>query len=174
MLLFGRSQWLGRGEVFSLVFGLLASFAPTELRVSSAGERELNVRAYAVGLLAREPVASSRVALVLALLAAVSFDGLMETPFWAAVVDAYARAVPHVVSDGDARAWLHTAGVVGAPLLFLAVYLVSCRLIAWCGRDHVPSARIAGLFVLTLVPIAIAYHLAHYLSFLAADRKSVV
>src|SRR5205085_8436372 len=30
------------------------------------------------------------------------------------------------------------------------------------------AGRVAGLFVLTLVPIAIAYHVAHYLSFLVA------
>ena len=37
MILFGRAQWLRRGEVFTLVFGVLARFAPTELRESSSG-----------------------------------------------------------------------------------------------------------------------------------------
>jgi hypothetical protein len=80
MLLFGRAQWLCRGEVFTLVFGLLARFAPIEVRESSAGGRELNLRPYGVGLLSREPVSNSVLVLVLAMLAAVSFDGFMETP----------------------------------------------------------------------------------------------
>nr|NIN64723.1 hypothetical protein [Anaerolineae bacterium] len=33
MLLFGREQWLRHGEAFSLAFGLLARFAPMEVRV---------------------------------------------------------------------------------------------------------------------------------------------
>jgi hypothetical protein len=160
MLLFGRPQWRSHGEVFSIVFGLLAGFAPTELRVSTTGDRELHLRAYAVGLLPHEPVGTSRVALVLTLLAAVSFDGFMETPLWAALVAGHHAGV-----------WLPTAGIIGAPLLFLAAYLVCCRLIAWGGGAAVSTRRLAGLFVLTLVPIAIAYHLAHYLSFLAAATQ---
>ena len=34
MLLFGREQWVRHAEVFSLAFGLLARFAPTEVRVT--------------------------------------------------------------------------------------------------------------------------------------------
>jgi hypothetical protein len=167
MLLFGRAQWLFRGEVFTLVFGLLARFAPVEVRDSGAGGREFNLRPYAVGLLSREPVSNSVLVLVLAMLATVSFDGFMETPVWAAVLDYYAPPAQDLTSDSDAaRAWVQTAGVIGAPLLFVAVYLVFCRMIAWCGNARVPVTRVAGLFVQTLIPIAIAYHLAHYLSFL--------
>ena len=168
MLLFGRAQWLRHGEVFTLVFGLLARFAPTEVRESGSGGRALYLRPYGVGLLSREPVPASMVVLVLAMLAAVCFDGFMETPLWASILEYYAPSAQGMASDGDAaRAWVQTAGVIGAPLLFVGVYLVFCRLVAWCGDARVPVARIAGLFVLTLVPIAIAYHLAHYLSFLA-------
>ena len=60
--------------------------------------------------------------------------------------------------------------IVGLRLL----YLIFCRLIAWGTDAHVPVARIAGLYVLTLVPIAIAYHLAHYLSFLAMAGQYLI
>ena len=87
MLLFGRTQWLSHGEVFALVFGLLARFAPTEVRESGTGGRALNLRPYGVGLLSREPVPASMVVLVLAMLAAVCFDGFMETPLWAGILE---------------------------------------------------------------------------------------
>ena len=163
MLLFGRAEWLGRGEVFSLVFGLVSGFAPAELRSTSAGGCQLTLRPYAIGLLARGRAGASRVALVIVLLAAVSFDGFMETPLWAALA----------VQVGG-PAWLPAAGVVAAPLLFLVVYLVACRLMAWCGRTSSATWHIAGAFVMTLVPIAIAYHLAHYVSFLAAAAQYLV
>ena len=168
MLLFGRTQWLRRGEVFALVFGLLARFAPTEVRKSSSGGREFNLRPWGVGLMTREPMPVSMVVLVLAMLAAVCFDGFMETPLWAGVLDYYAPPSGLMTGDGDsARVWLQTAGVIGAPILFVGVYGVFCSLVAWSGEARIPYARVAGLFVLTLIPIAIAYHLAHYLSFLA-------
>ena len=56
--------------------------------------------------------------------------------------------------------------MIGTPLLFVAVYLLFCRLSIGCGGARASLMRVAGLYVLTLVPIAIAYHLAHYLSFL--------
>jgi hypothetical protein len=160
MLLVGRAQWLRRGEVFALVFGLLSRFAPTEARESGSGGRALYLRPHGVGLLASEPVPASMVVLVLAMLAAVSFDGFMETPLWAGILEHCAPPAHGMASDGDAaRTWLQTAGVLGAPLLFVGVYHVFCRLVAWSGDARTPAARIAGLFVLTLVPIAIAYHL---------------
>ncbi len=175
MLLFGRAQWLSRGEVFALVFGLLARFAPTEVRESSSEGRALYLRPYGVGLLSREPVPASMVVLVLAMLAAVSFDGFTETPLWASILEYYAPPAQGLESDSDAaRAWVATAGVLGAPLLFVGVYLVFCRLTAWSVDARVPVSRVAGLFVLTLVPIAIAYHLAHYLSFLAMAGQYLI
>src|SRR6185437_15118213 len=42
-------------------------------------------------------------------------------------------------------------------------------------RAEAPSARrVAGLFVLTLVPIAIAYQVAHYLSFLVTAGQYAI
>src|SRR5262249_42022822 len=115
------------------------------------------------------------VVLVLAMLAAVCFDGFMETPLWAALVEYAAPSGQGMASDSDAvRTWVQTAGVIGAPLLFVAVYLIFCRLIIWGGDWHIPVARIAGLYVLTLVPIAIAYHLAHYLSFLGMAGQYLI
>jgi hypothetical protein len=173
MLLYGRAEWLRRGEVFSLVFGLIARFAPTEARV--AGAREWNLRPYAVGLLVNEPLPASQTALVLLILAAVSFDGFRDTPAWGAIVDWLGPDFHHSA---------HTLGLAAWASLFLAVYLGFCRLIARYGESPSragvgPAAghsvsRVAGLFVLTLVPISIAYHLAHYLFFLVMAGQYLI
>jgi len=54
------------------------------------------------------------------------------------------------------------------------VYLFSAWLIAWCGGGGVGAVEIAGSFVLTLVPIAIAYHLSHYLSYLLIAGQNII
>ena len=54
MLAFGRDVWLRHGEVFSLVFGTLARFAPT-----AAQEDRLLLRPFGSGLLASRPVTAT-------------------------------------------------------------------------------------------------------------------
>ena len=145
MLLFGRREWLRRGEVFSIVFGLLARFSPTQVREVD-GRWEWKPRPYAVGLLRASQQQLSQVALIVFMLAAVTFDGLRETPLWAAA---------HL---GE------TVGLLGTALLMLAAYLLVCRAMVLLGENLQTWRRTAGLFIFTLIPIAIAYHLAHYLS----------
>lgn len=155
MLLFGRREWLCRGEVFSIVFGLLARFSPTQAREID-GRWEWKLRPYAIGLLAREPAGASEVALIVFMLAAVTFDGLRETPLWA------------VAGLGD------TTGLLGTALLMLAAYLLVCRAMVLLGENLQTWRRTVGLFIFTLIPIAIAYHLAHYLSFLVTILQYLI
>ena len=171
MFVYGRDTWLRHGDAFSLVFGLLARFAPLEARDSAAGP-ELNLRPYAVGLLTDEPVEPSTLALVTLMLATVSFDGFMETPPWASVAESLGDwlSPPPVAFSADAvHAIANTLGLLAAWMLFSLVYFACAWSIARTtsgGEKESRTRRTAGLFVLTLVPIAIAYHLAHYLSFL--------
>jgi hypothetical protein len=174
MWLFGRQTWLARGEAFARGFGLLARFSPMEVQLEDRRVAGWKLRPYAVGLLNREPASASEIMLVMTILAAVTFDGFLETPTWAAIVE--------VLSEGGAEApVLRTAGLMTAPLLFLGVYFLFCRLIALSARSGGRPAngarttlRIARLFAPTLVPIAIAYQVAHYLSFLAMAGQYMI
>ena len=93
MLVFGRAL-VGKGEFFNLVFGVFSRFAP--LVTHCNGERAVEIRLTASGLLDDRPLHPSVIALALALLATVTFDGLLETPLWAqvdlAVLDAPANS----------------------------------------------------------------------------------
>ncbi len=140
MLAFGREVWLEHGELFNVVYGYLARFAPFE--------PPSTLRPYAVGLLQRVPLGASEVVMVVLILATVSFDGFLETPAW--------ETIAHITK---------TAGLIGAPLVFLAAFLLTCAAVSRLGGASHSIAYTAGLLVLTLVPIAIAYHIAHYLSF---------
>ena len=157
MFLFGREAWLHAGEVFGAVFGILARFAALELELHDGRVVAVRWRPYGEGLLARAPASLAQIALVILMLAAVSFDGFLETPAWAAWMQAWDGADPVVA---------RTFGLLVAPVLFFAVYAAACRLIVWAGGERVETRRMMGLFAWTLVPIAIAYQLAHYFSFL--------
>jgi hypothetical protein len=129
MFLFGKDIWLRYGEAFSLAFGLLARFAPTEVRAidprlcqtcdlacqdrdgacidcyacfarATAAQREWNLRPYAVGLVRNQGVSVSEMVFVLLLLATVTFDGFLATPVWTEIRAALLGVLPDL---GEAR-----------------------------------------------------------------------
>ena len=159
MAVFGRDQWLARGEVFSVYFAVLGRFAP--LTLTSGPHRLLVARPFAVGLLVKRPAAPTMTVFVLLMLAAVTFDGLTETALWPAVLHALHDAVGAFPDELIAViAW----GVFAA--LFALLYAGVARAMAWSAGESGTSRAVGGWFVLTLVPIGIAYHLAHYHSLL--------
>lgn len=188
MFLFGRQTWLRHGEAFSLAFGLLARFAPMELRVTGVApeHREWNLRPFGAGLLAGNPVSVSRMVFVMLMLSTVTFDGLMGTPLWAGILEAIPDWRPlqpllfNMEMSGVSReVVISTTGLVLFPLLFAGLYL-SCmglmkRSAAFSAHGRNPSTlEIGAFFVYSLVPIALAYHLAHYFSFLLTVGQLVI
>jgi hypothetical protein len=136
MWVFGREAWLERGEFFSLVFGMLARFAPMHVELEGRRVTQWHLRPYAVGLFEKEPLDVSRTALVLLILAAVTFDGFMETPLWASIAQA---------SGGEDSHGVRTAGLFLAPFVFALLYFSACRLIAFAG-GVASLRRCAGAF----------------------------
>ncbi len=176
MRIYGRDTWLRHGEVFAVVFALLARFA------FSHGEAgKWHIRLPAVGLLCRRPVDISGVCFVLLLLTSVTFDGILETPLWAAILTWIAESQtlrPALVAMQDAGvdliAAIKTAALMVLPALFIAVFAVTSKVIAWAGGGAAGTREVAGYFVLSLVPIAIAYHLSHYLSYLLIAGQNII
>ncbi len=172
MAVFGAETWLRHGEVFSVVFGILARFAPTESRHTGPQQRILALRPFAVGLLEARPVSVSMTALVLLILSSVIFDGVIASPTWSDAESGLAAGVP---SLGDAGTILvRTVGLILAWAVFFGAYLSVCAIVsAMTGRDR-PAVQVAQNFALTLVPIAIAYHLAHYFVYLLIQGQYVL
>jgi hypothetical protein len=164
MALFGRDQWLARGELFSVYFAVLGRFAP--LAVEAGPPPRLVARPYAVGLLVQRPVPLAMTAFVLLMLAAVTFDGLIETPLWAATVEGLRHGPGGAAVAGLSDEALTGAAWVAFAAAFALLYGGVMRAMAWSAGEAAPRAGLGGWFVLTLVPIGIAYHLAHYHSLL--------
>jgi len=167
MLAFGRDAWLQHGEVFSLVFGTLARFAPTEAR-----EGRLLLRPFGTGLREAPPLSTSMMAFVLLLLATVLYDGLIGTGEWAMLEEGLRPLLP-VAGDLGSMA-IKTVGLVSIWLLFLAAYIGISALMSRLGGGHPGTIEVAQRFALTLVPIAIGYHVAHYLVFLLVQGQYII
>ncbi len=182
MYAFGRETWLANGEAFAVCFGLLARFGIVEAQpIKSAGPPVLRLRPPSVGLLVDCPVSLSMVAFAIVLLATVSFDGISETPFWTSILDGFAESRelrPLLLALRDAGIDLlmaiKTLGLLATPPVFFAVYLLFGWLTARAGGGGLGVLDAAGAFVPSLVPIAIAYHLSHYLSYLLLAGQLVI
>jgi hypothetical protein len=170
MVLFGRDAWLRHGDVFTVVFATFARFAPTEARAGPP--RQLLLRPFGAGLLDRAAVSGSMAAFVLLLLATVLFDGASTSPEWSNLENALAvRLSPFGELVPKA---IKTVGLIAFWLLLSAAYIGTCAIMSLVVAGNRAPLDIAKNFALTLVPIAIGYHVAHYLVFLLVQGQYII
>jgi hypothetical protein len=188
MALLGKDTWLRGGEAFSVYFGILGRFAPTEVRVKTTQpcrgcdacaeeirdcvgcyecfararpeDRELDLRPPALGLARPERPPAGATVFVILMLAGVAYDGLLATPLWLEVV--------------RLTSMTQTMGLFLLPLIFLAVYLGFVKLSQVAGGGSVPLRCLAPAYVYTLVPIAIAYQVSHYYTYLLIQGQAII
>ncbi len=137
-----------------------------------ADERRLNLRPYAVGLAQPTGTTTAMALFVVLALATVTFDGLTETSAWVDVQN----AVWPVAELAGARAVqaIDTAGLLMLPALFAAVFLAFSSGVRSLSGEGTSVTAVARGFVLSLVPIALAYNLAHFISFLLIQGQLVI
>jgi hypothetical protein len=168
MALCGEAAWRATADPFARVFGLFGRFAP--LGRDEAGHRVL--RLPGAGLLGDHPKGLGAIAFVILVLATVTFDGLSETPLWAAALAwlAESKALRPLLlwlsgQGVDLLVAARTCGLLLTALVFFLVFALVCRLSALAGGG-VGGRQAMSAFALSFLPIAIAYHAAHYLSYL--------
>jgi hypothetical protein len=104
-------------------------------------------------------------------LSSVLYDGLLSTPEWAEVERQLLGVLPGL---GEVDSIIvRTIGLVAFWALFFGAYVVVSAIMSIVAAFHSPWA-IARNFAFTLVPIAIAYHLAHYLVYLLTQGQYIV
>jgi hypothetical protein len=163
-LLFGAREWLGRGEMFSVLFatwGRLGYF-----RFAAPGRR---------GLLGGldvpfEPVVS-RLVFVLMLLVSVSFDGLISTPAWRAVHLRIDRVTGGSAIGDDTATASVLVLLAGATLVVFGLFAVAVARTG--GHRGSPVVALSGLLP-SLLPIAFGYLLAHNLQYLLVNGQLLI
>ncbi len=139
---------------------------------ASSDQRQLALRPYAVGLALPQKVSQATAAFVLLALATVTFDGLTDTPAWGEVHSSVGPAFSFLGARSGAAT--DTLGLVLLPALFVAVYVAFSWAMKRFSGEEVPLSELARAFVFSLVPIALAYNLAHYISFIAIQGQLIV
>lgn len=144
-------SWLRHAELGRAIFGTYARL------VISVRRDPVMVRWPGPLLLAPQPPGTG--VFVLTLLAAGSFDGLNETFWWLGLIGVNPLEFP----GRSAVIWQTIAGLAAALLLLFAAFGATVWLGSRLVRSGVPFRSAFGRLALSLLPIALAYHVAHYL-----------
>jgi len=153
---FGVTDWFERVDPISRIFRLYGAVAPI-----TRTDDGLRLRLPGAGLVDDLLADRSEVGFVVALVWATTFDGLTSTPVWTDLAES-------VVPAGVPAPVLYAGALVGGYLVFLGVYRASARLARRTAPTYRTAADIARLFAPSLLAIAAAYHLAHYLTYFLA------
>jgi hypothetical protein len=168
MALYGVEAWSARGEAYSVYFNLFSRISVFETRDRVVGLRPL------LSGLAHFKAGAGTAALVAVMIGSVTFDGAGEAPIWTGL-------------SPDLTRWFGDLGLSPQPA-FEAAFLVGlCGAILFVYgfyRLGVIGARSVGggfsadtlsrVFAHSLVPIALAYVMAHYFTYLLFRGQSIV
>ena len=168
MALYGVDRWLDRGEAFSVYFNLYSRISPVVRR----GE-ELGLRRPLSGLADLKPVAGT-VPLLAVIIGSVTFDGVAEAPLWTGMAPDIAEFLESIgLSPEHALEGTFLIGLVGAILIIYGFYRLGVAGARSVG-GNISAHRLGEAFVHSLVPIALAYTAAHYLTLLLYQGQAIV
>jgi hypothetical protein len=158
-MMWGR-RWLRTGEAFTALFGLLARAAP----LGRSDDGKLRLRPPFAGLAEIEPTPGLE-AVVLVVLGSTSFDGLTRTEWWTNLSDR---------TEGAANTLLGTLGLLWAVAVVFVVYFGAMKVTARLTDADDEPGELARAFAHSLVPIALAYSVAHYFSLLVLEGQAII
>ena len=164
----GPESGLQIADAFHNYNGLIGAIAPVDL-VPSDGVGATTATATSSPVLARRrwlsalPVVPERpglIALVVAMIGTVTYDGISGTEWWAVFVDELRR-----------QTWFRTFALLAFVLLIGAAYWLASWAAARIAGGDWSAARVASRFAHSLVPIGLAYAVAHYITLILFEGQ---
>jgi hypothetical protein len=180
MSLYGIDTWTDRGDTFAVFYNFIGRMAPLHWQPDERrGGGEVYLRPPFVGALSLEPI-SGTIPMVLAMIGTTSFDGFSNSSLWLNGNGLFYDLQRLFIQIGlagnlDLTADLLT-GTVGLILMvcvvagFFRLGVLGMRSI---GTEY-DAQQLTQSFAHTLMPIAIAYFVAHYFSLLAFSGQSMI
>jgi hypothetical protein len=168
MVLFGR-VWTKKAEAFTIYFGFVSLVAPVRWSgqpTKTPGDMTLKRCWPGSAFNQSAPLTPSEVAFVLLALSTVSFDGLSRTFAW----NAWLGVNPLEFPGRSAIVVQNTFGLLLCLATLAGAYAAAFLLGNAIGRKPIDPVLMRRQ-VLSLLPIAIGFHCAHYLPSLLLDWK---
>jgi hypothetical protein len=161
----GLALWAGRatamtlGEAFTTYNGMISRIAPFEW----TPDRGLAWRGWLRALPATTMLPGLTV-FVVAMIGTVTYDGMSASTWW-----------EDVAGDLAGERWFATLALVGTVAVIGAAYwLASWAAARLSEMDETTATQVARSFVHTLVPIALAYAVAHYFTLIIFEGQLII
>ena len=165
MALFGVEKWCDRGEVFSVYFGMFASLGLFGARDGRLGLR----RPFSAAT--RWAALPGSAAVVIASIGTTSFDGAQEGAVQGAIESVYEWLVDAGLGQVGALRITDSGFMLLCIAAIWLVYTIGVRGMASV-RGAPPRQRLRSGFAHTLIPIALAYLVAHYFSLFVFQEQA--
>ena len=167
MVLFGVERFGAGADAFGVYFGLFARISPLHVR-----DRVLRVRRPLAGLDSLQLLPGT-VAVLCVAIGVTIFDGAQSVSRWTSWAGSIERHLGDAGVGIDRAVELaETIGLVGSVLLVAAIYQAG----VWGMRATRAVADVRGLaayFAPSLVPIALAYVVAHYFTLIVYQGQAL-
>ncbi|HSK38351.1 MAG TPA: hypothetical protein VK943_01155, partial [Arenibaculum sp.] len=172
MLLFGERAWMARGECFTVFLGFVARMAPLQVEDGGpeTGGRRLVLVFPGTRLASLGALPVSGVLFVLLTLGTVSFDGLNKTFWWLDLGGINPLEFP----GRSALVARNSLGLVAVWAALAIAYGSAILLGRRLARGGCGRRSLLGAFVLSILPISIGYHFAHYLTVFLVNAQYAV
>ncbi|NKC17155.1 MAG: hypothetical protein GKR94_34650 [Gammaproteobacteria bacterium] len=171
MAVFGAGAWWRAGELFSVFFSIVSRVALFNLAHRHCPQNPrlcLQLGVPGRALVAQPALSASLIAFIIIALASVSFDSFSRTFTWFA----WNGNNPLEPPGRSAMIGANSLGLIAAPLALWLAYLSAVVLgSVLSGQRLYATRRRVNLFVVSIIPIAVGYHLAHYLPAFSVDAQ---
>jgi hypothetical protein len=163
--IFGTEAWSRNGEAFAVYFNVLSRLSVWETR-----DRVVGVRPPLAGL-PRLDTPPGTVFFVCTMIGTVTFDGFSQGQLWKDLSASLSDAIDGVVGLDAAPKVVATLGLLAGVAAISAFYRLGIDGARTVGGELDPPA-LRRAFIHTLVPIAMVYVAAHYLTFLLFEGQA--
>ena len=167
MLVYGVQEWEARCDGLALYLATVARIAPLEWGAGAVRRRR------PLSALTDMEIGPGMVVFICALIGVTTFDGFSNGGYWKLIYPPVQELLEQVgLGTIPALEITYTIGLLACVGLVRLVYLVGIRGVAGVS-GRFSSGQLTRSFAHTLVPIALAYVLAHYFSFLVWQGQAV-
>ncbi len=169
MSLYGIGPWNRHGDAFGVYFGLFARMSPLRWERGA-----LHRRPPLSGLPTLDAVPGT-VALLCVMIGTTSFDGFSAGPVWGEIAPRMTDSLRNIgFSQATALEIAFTFGLIIVVTLVAGLYRLGVSGMRSASSTELTTDQLAARFAHTLVPIALAYVVAHYFSLLVVQGQALV
>ena len=170
MIVFGEQAWAARGEPFSIYFRLIGRLAPLSFSPGNRAWRaDVELSWPGARAVRSAPPSLTAALFLLATLGTASFDGFSETFTWLVAIGINPLEFP----GRSAVMGANTLGLIAAPVTLAVLFFSAVLAGAWLAGERKSEGlfRLARHLVYSIVPIAVAFHAAHYLTLMLINGQ---